>query len=395
MRLTSTTFPTVYNDLSFTPTQEQLLEMGASKGLPEWFMIGVIGTTENEGYFDEEYLLYEWACTFLNYWLENYYPAICASEQAMYNIMAGWGAGYSYERIHDKYNNATEDTLKCVYLAFVDRDRNTRAVSGDYYDDSWYPYFTSSIYLVDGQWISVWYATGQPIIDDSDWDGSISFTERTQSPAGSFNPCYMTNQLGTVDSNNWNTSIVGQFPSGGSPVYGANVLANCVGYAQGRALEIYNEVTGYNPAQTNTHPFTMLNGDAKTWYSVAQSNGFDVSQNPAAGAIICWGTGFDPDSAFGHVGVVEKVVDSNTIITTESGYGGIAGSDWISQTRTFDGVGNWLGNLATMGGYAFQGFILNPANPDNPRPPEPPVPPTTKKKSKWWMYMKKRGVMII
>lgn len=391
MRLTSTTFPSVYNDLSFTPTQEQLLAMGASKGLPEWFMIGVIGTTENEGYFDEEYLLYEWACTFLNYWLENYYPAICASEQAMYNIMAGWGAGYSYERIHEKYNNATEDTLKCVYLAFVDRDRNTRAVSGDYYDESWYAYFTSSIYLVDNQWISVWYVTGADIIDDSDW---FEFTVRNTSPEGENNPCYMTTGsdigLGNFDSTHWNTCMQG------SPVViGATALANCTGYAEGRSLEIYCEATGFDPIENNGHPWLIFSShNAGEWYDVAD-NSQDFSVNPttpSAGAIMVW----TQSGNAGHVAIVEEVIDNDTVITTESGYDGIAGRTWLSHTRRRGQNGLWDGDLFTMGGYQFLGFIANLGgfSPIPPEPPEPPVPPTSKK-SKWWMYMKKRGVMFI
>jgi len=206
--------------------------------------------------------------------------------------------------------------------------------------------------------------------------GTISFTERTSSPAGSYNPCYMTNLYGASWTDHWNTCIYGDYH--GSPVAGADVLANCTGYAQGRALEIYNECMSYNPAQTQTHPFVGLNGNAREWYPLAPSLGLSVSTDPAPGAIICWTEGTDPDSVFGHVGVVESVEDQNTIITTESGYGAIAGQDWISQTRILSG-GNWLGNLATMGGYTFQGFILNPASPG---PPVPPTPTPGKSKSK-------------
>lgn len=209
--------------------------------------------------------------------------------------------------------------------------------------------------------------------------GTISFTERTSSPAGSYNPCYMSNLYGASWSVAWNTCVHGAYPGeNGPPIAGADVMADCTGYAQGRALEIYNECMNYNPSSTQTHPFTALNADARLWYGIAPTVGLSVSQSPAPGAILCWDAGTDPISIWGHVAVVEKVVDQNNIIVTESGFGGIAGQDWISQTRTFNGS-NWLGNLATMGGYTFQGFILNPANPSPPVPPVPPAPSGSKK----------------
>lgn len=216
-----------------------------------------------------------------------------------------------------------------------------------------------------------------------------TYTERGQSPAGENNPCYMTDLTGVPKAGYWNTCILGEFPAySGTPVAGANVLANCTGYAQGRILESFCEITGYNPSETNTHPFVMLNGNALEWFETAQAAGLELSTTPTNGSIICWGPGTDPDSAFGHVGFVENVIDENTIITTESGWGGIAGQDWIRQTRVFNGS-NWIGDVATMGGYTFQGFIVNPADPDTPYPPTPPKPKQEKKKKSKWIYLMK------
>lgn len=219
----------------------------------------------------------------------------------------------------------------------------------------------------------------------------ISFTQRNSPPDGTFNPCYMTNLYGASWSNNWNTCIYGEYPpDSGTPVYGANVLANCTGYAQGRALEIYNECMNYNPAQTQTHPFVALNADAGQWYGIAQSIGFVVNPTePALGAIICWGQ----VGKEGHVAVVEEIVDSNTIITTESGYGAINGKTWIRHYR-YRGDGSWKsGTEYTMGlDYYLNGFIFNPANPNMPFPEPDPIPEA--KKNKMWMYMKSRNLKL-
>ena len=273
-----------------------------------------------------------------------------------------------------------------VYLAFVDRDRNTRAVSGDYYDQGYYAYYHSTIYPD----IYVWYTTGQPVIDDSGW---FEFTVRTTSPEGEFNPCYMSNgtsgSLGSFDSTHWNTCILG------SPtVNGANVLANCTGYAEGRSLEIYNEATGYDPVAEGDQPWTIFSShNAGEWYGVADaSSDFEVNPTtPTPGAIMCW----DEPASAGHVAVVEEVIDNDTVVTTESGYGGIAGQTWITHTRRRGSDGLWSGDLFIMGGYTFLGFIANLGG-FSPIPPgpEPPTPPASGHKYKWWLYNAKRGYII-
>ena len=180
-----------------------------------------------------------------------------------------------------------------------------------------------------------------------------TFKIRTKSPGGEFNPCYMTwGWGGGIDSERWNTCTAG-YPT----VSGANVLCNCVGYAQGRALEIYCEIEEYNPGETGSHPFQTLNCNAGEFVDRAPAANLKVSQSPAPGAIMCWKV---PGDA-GHVAVVEQVIDENTVVATESGYGGFAGQDWVTGKR-YRGSGNWEGDVwPEMGGYQFAGFILNPA----------------------------------
>lgn len=61
----------------------------------------------------------------------------------------------------------------------------------------------------------------------------------------------------------------------------------------------------------------------------------------------------------GHVCVVEKIIDSNTIYTSESGYGGTA---FFNSTRS-NSNGRW--GIGTA--YSFRGCIVNPSV-DNPTP---------------------------
>ena len=385
-RLTHSNYDSTMAAMNFTPSLQQLVSMGAEIGLPEWYMIMLIGTTEGEGYVYDYYLNYEWACTVINYILESY-DLRWQDKTWAYNYMRGWDDEtvrpgdlnhYSEYQVTQRYNNCTADNRKVVYLAMMNRDRNTRACSGDYYDSGYYAYYTSAQYPN----VSVWYLTGGTIVDDSGLvpgGGTISFTERTSSPEGTNNPCYMTTGAadhstpGIVTIGSWNTCITG------SPTLsGATALSNCTGYAQGRALEIYNECMNYNPDNTGTHPFTMFNGDAGLWYGVAQNYGFSVNPTtPAPGSIMVWGQ----TGNAGHVAIVEQVIDSDTLISSESAWDGWRfGGYWCRMTRTRSG-GIWNGDLwPDMGGagYYFQGFILNPANPG---PPVPPTPTPGKSKS--------------
>lgn len=195
-----------------------------------------------------------------------------------------------------------------------------------------------------------------------------SFTIRTTSPANTGNLCYMKNV-----SNNfrrgWNNAIYGGGDNGDpitSPQSGANVLPNCVGYAVGRSLEIYNEITGNNPTSSRLNPFNSFagyNGDG--WFQRAIDLGYQTGNVPREGAIACYSSSYT-----GHVCIVESVdTSNNTCSTTESGWG-----HYVWRQNTIRGANNWLSD--SMGsGYSFQGFIYNPVVPE-PEPPTPTPSPT-------------------
>lgn len=123
-----------------------------------------------------------------------------------------------------------------------------------------------------------------------------------------------------------------------------NVLSNCVGYACGR----FNEIIG-------AMKYPSLNCNAESFIERAKNTyGLEISSVPTLGGIMVWRKGtLSGNDGAGHVAVVEKIIDSNTIYTSESGYGGSA--FWNSTRRNTNG--RWgLGSA-----YTFRGCIVNPA----------------------------------
>lgn len=124
-----------------------------------------------------------------------------------------------------------------------------------------------------------------------------------------------------------------------------NVLANCVGYACGR----FNEIIG-------SMKYPSLNCNAENFIERAKNTyGLEVVNYPVVGGIMVWqkGTTLSGNDGAGHVAIVEKYIDKNTIYTSESGYGGSA--FWNSKRTNSNG--RWgLGS-----GYTFRGCIVNPS----------------------------------
>lgn len=165
------------------------------------------------------------------------------------------------------------------------------------------------------------------------------FTKRTNKP-GAGNKSYIRQVSG-----GWNSCIQG-YPKDKE----CDVLSNCVGYANGRFNEIITELTNYQGNKYNT-----LNCNAEGFIERAQKAGLEIGQIPKAGAIMCWeGKG----NLAGHVAVVEEVIDSNNVYTSESGYGSAA--FWNAHRSNANG--RWGANA----NYPFRGFIYNPAVKDEP-----------------------------
>lgn len=125
-------------------------------------------------------------------------------------------------------------------------------------------------------------------------------------------------------------------------ISGGFVLPNCVGYANGRSLEISGG-KGIFPAC-----------NAKNFISRAKQLGLSTGTTPKLGAIAVWGA--TSGNAYGHVGVVE-VISGNTLTIAQSNYGG---------TIFFLSYHN-KGSM-TYNGMPFLGYVYNPYAPASAKP---------------------------
>lgn len=103
-----------------------------------------------------------------------------------------------------------------------------------------------------------------------------------------------------------------------------SVLPNCVGYAQGRLLEILG-------AKAPNWKLPACN--AEDWIETAQKNGFKTGMTPKLGAITVFRAGatHNGSDGAGHVVVVEEIKANGDIVVSQSAYGG---SEWYLSTLT-------------------------------------------------------------
>lgn len=143
----------------------------------------------------------------------------------------------------------------------------------------------------------------------------------------------------TVSNGGYSRCIVG-YPTDKE----CNVLANCVGYACGR----FNEIIG-------SMKYPYLNCNAENFIERAKQYGLEISDKPVVGGIMVWQKGdtLSGNDGAGHVAIVEKLIDNNTIYTSESGYGSSA---FWNSTRS-----NSNGRWGMASSYKFRGCIINPS----------------------------------
>lgn len=117
-------------------------------------------------------------------------------------------------------------------------------------------------------------------------------------------------------------------------------LPNCTCYAWGRFWEISD------PNGTGENKPTLPTGNAGTWFP--NVTGYETSQSPQLGAVICWEhTG----GGAGHVGIVEQINEDGSILTSNSAWNG----SYFYLMTIYPENGYDINET-----YAFQGFILNP-----------------------------------
>ena len=168
----------------------------------------------------------------------------------------------------------------------------------------------------------------------------------------------------------------------GSPtVKEANVLCNCVGYANGR----FNEsILDPNLKGVELKFKYQLVCNAENFIESAKKQGLKISKVPTLGGIMVWqrGNTLDGWDGAGHVAFVEQLNDNGSIVTSESGWNGFA---FRRVTRT-----NSNGRWGQVGGYKFRGCIINPSIGAVTKPEKKPDP-TPAKKEKTVTYTVKKG----
>lgn len=133
----------------------------------------------------------------------------------------------------------------------------------------------------------------------------------------------------------------------------ADVLSNCVGYANSRFAEI----------QGKKKIEYQLVCNAENFIERAKAMGLKISKTPVVGGIMVWqkGATLNNYDGAGHVAIVEKIIDEDTIYTSESAY---AGTAFFNATRS-----NKNGRWGMGEGYKFRGCIVNPAvKAEKPKP---------------------------
>ena len=149
--------------------------------------------------------------------------------------------------------------------------------------------------------------------------------------------------------------------AGNPTIAGANVLANCVGYANGRFNESINdpELTGKVLA---FHYQLVCN--AENFIESAKNQGLKISKVPVVGGVMVWQKGrtLSGLDGAGHVAFVEEVYEDGSILTSESGWGS---EDWaFKNLRRTNSNGRWGQGSA----YTFRGCIINPVIDSKPVP---------------------------
>ena len=127
-----------FNALNDVSKSSVVSEIIRRYGVSESWAKMLIGTTEREGYYDDPYLMYAWACALINDYSE-------LSSESVYALMnPGWGVGdcgycgnwYSRSAVeygcplHGSYDTASQTALKSVLIAVRNLDPLIYEVNG-------------------------------------------------------------------------------------------------------------------------------------------------------------------------------------------------------------------------------------------------------------------------
>ena len=154
----------------------------------------------------------------------------------------------------------------------------------------------------------------------------------------------------------------------GSPtVKGADVLCNCVGYANGRFNESILDPNLKGVALKFKYQLVC---NAENFIESAKRQGLKISKVPTLGGIMVWqkGNTLDGWDGAGHVAFVEQINDNGSIVTSESGWAAFA----FKRIARTNSNGRW----GMAAGYKFRGCIINPSIGAVTKPTPNPIPTT-------------------
>ena len=151
-------------------------------------------------------------------------------------------------------------------------------------------------------------------------------------------------------------------------VKNANVLCNCVGYANGRFNEIINDPDLKGLAMKFKYQLVC---NAENFIESAKNQGLKISKRPVLGGIMVWqkGSTLNGYDGAGHVEVVEQLNKDGSVVCSSSGYNG-----WAFRLLTRN---NSNGRWGQPSGYKYRGCIINPSVTVNDKPTDT----NTKKKA--------------
>ena len=109
-----------------TPTINEIEKVASQNGIDSNYLVIIIGTTANEGYYNDPYLSYGWASAMINN------PVTIAQMQGWDPSHTGEANYYSQTNINRGYNNASSDVLKAVYIALTNRNTKIIECNGMY-----------------------------------------------------------------------------------------------------------------------------------------------------------------------------------------------------------------------------------------------------------------------
>ena len=213
-----------------------------------------------------------------------------------------------------------------------------------------------------------------------------NYLVRTFQPIGNM-PCYTSIHGGITPA--WNSCILGNYQNTwtqGQP--GANVLHNCTGYAQGRMIEVYNEINGNPITSYGTNIFSALNGNAETWYSAAQGAGLPTGSTPRAGCVGVW---YNPITNIGHVAFFERYLNGQWEISEGHAYydGNTHGNTWGSWDYSYIQANGLPAFIGADTNWQTLGYIYLPGITPDPGGDIPPGPAPGTKKMPLFMYLKR------